>query len=508
MSFHYDFATLRDAILFNAVEVLPSNSQQLDQEIQTLIDNANLTGEPIRHYIGFEISGQIHIGTGIMSALKIKKLQDVGVKCSIFLADYHTYLNEKLDGKMETIRRVAVDYFGPIMLKCCQVVGCDLEKIDIILAENEYEKKVNDQNYLSFYLKIAKEITLSRVLKSVSVMGKSAGESVDFGTLCYPIMQVADAFFMQTHLVHAGLDQRKCHVLMRETAPKLDKNYSLKIGPKQIKPIAIHHSLLLGIDKPVTTNINFDLNELAEESPTLLRSFEHLKENGSVSWQKDHAKITTEVTTEEDDTLIKDAIKISQEVQNKAKEVNKMSKSKPDSAIWVHDSFDEILRKLKKAYCPMPEVELSEKLKLEITDLKVQNPQLALVLQSSELEITTQSEQIYQIKVIQNFWQNLQKSSTYQQIKIQQEWNPLLDWCKKMIFPSGKFLEVKRPERFGGDKIYTSFESLELDYFLGNLHPLDLKTAVAHCLADWFLPIYQLVHSQSEILELVKNARK
>ncbi len=331
-------------------------------------------------------------------------------------------------------------------------------------------------------------------------MGKSAGESVDFGTLCYPIMQVADAFFMQTHLVHAGLDQRKCHVLMRETAPKLDKNYSLKIGPKQIKPIAIHHSLLLGIDKPVAGN--FRLEDFDNKSPTLERSLEIL-----TNAQKE-VVLEDGVILEHDETVIKDIIELNLEAQNKAKEVNKMSKSKPDSAIWVHDSFEEILRKLKKAYCPMPEVELSEKLKLEITDLKVQNPQLALVLQSSELEITTQSEQIYQIKVIQNFWQNLQKSSTYQQIKLQQEWNPLLDWCKKMIFPSGKFLEVKRPERFGGDKIYTNFESLEFDYFLGNLHPLDLKTAVAHCLADWFLPIYEFVQSKPEILELVKNARK
>ena len=30
----------------------------------------------------------------------------------------------------------------------------------------------------------------------------------------------------------------------------------------------------------------------------------------------------------------------------------KMSKSKPDSAIFLHDDYDTIKRKLKKAYCP------------------------------------------------------------------------------------------------------------------------------------------------------------
>ena len=501
MSFQYDFQTLKEAILFNTVEVLPSNNEQLDQEIHTLVDNANSSGEPIRHYIGFEISGQIHIGTGIMSALKIKKLQDAGVKCNLFLADYHTYLNEKLDGKMETIRQVANDYFGPVMLKCCEIVGCNVAEIDLVLAEKEYEKKPNGHNYLSFYLKIAKEITLSRVLKSVSVMGKSAGESVDFGTLCYPIMQVADAFFMQTHLVHAGLDQRKCHVLMRETATKLDENYSLKIGQKQIKPIAIHHSLLLGIDKPVGGD--FKLEDFDNKSPTLERSLEILSNESQEITLENEQKIL-----EHDETVIRDVIALNLEAQNKAKEVNKMSKSKPDSAIWVHDSFDEILRKLKKAYCPMPEAELSEKLKLEIVDLQTKNPSFALILQSSGLEITTQSEQNYQMRIIQNFYQQIQKSPIYGQIKAQQEWNPMLDWCKKMIFPGQKFLEVKRPERFGGDKVYENFESLELDYFVGNLHPLDLKTAVTRCLADWFLPIWEFVQSKPEILELVKNARK
>jgi tyrosyl-tRNA synthetase len=41
-----------------------------------------------------------------------------------------------------------------------------------------------------------------------------------------------------------------------------------------------------------------------------------------------------------------------------------MSKSKPESAIFIHDSPDEIERKLKKAYCPPKEVELNPILEL------------------------------------------------------------------------------------------------------------------------------------------------
>jgi len=44
--------------------------------VQQLVALANQSGEVIRHYIGFEISGQIHLGTGIMTALTIKQLQE------------------------------------------------------------------------------------------------------------------------------------------------------------------------------------------------------------------------------------------------------------------------------------------------------------------------------------------------------------------------------------------------------------------------------------------------
>ncbi len=384
MSNKYDLQTLKKAILFNVREVLPTDPAQLDKELEVLIEQANLSGEPIRHYIGFEVSGQIHIGTGIASALKIKKLQDAGVECIIWLADYHTYLNNKLDGKFSTIRRVAKDYFGPVMLECCRVVGCNTETIKILSAEDLYETKKNNQSFWTFDMKIGKEITLSRVLKSISVMGKEAGNEVEFGTLRYPVMQVADAFFLQTHLVHAGLDQRKCHVLMRETAPKLDQDYGLKIGQKFIKPIAIHHNLLLGLEKK-------DLND---------------------------------------------------------KEASKMSKSKPDSAIWVHDSLAEIQRKIKKAYCPMIDLNLSQE----------------------------------ENQTIQNM-------------------NPILDWCQNMLYPAGQIIQVTRPEKFGGNVDYTNYNSLFEAYTSGSLHPMDLKNAVASSLFNLLEPIYDYTVANPEPLE-------
>ena len=439
----YDFQTLKDAILFNTQEVLPNDPDQLDREIENLVAKANQSGEQIRHYIGFEISGHIHLGTGISSALKIKKLQDAGVKCSIWLADYHTYLNNKLDGSFETIRKVAKEYFGPVMMLCCEVVGCDVAEIDLLFAESTYETKRNGQSFWTFDMKIGKELSLNRVLKSISVMGKEAGDNVEFGTLRYPVMQVSDAFFMQTHLVHAGLDQRKCHVLMRETANKLDEDFALKLGNTKIKPIAIHHSLLLGLEKPKETII--ETNELTiEEQRNLSYLQAEVAQQGSVN------------LSEIDQTVAKTTIELINQHHAKTVEVNKMSKSKPDSCIFVHDSVEEIKRKLKKSYCPLPRPE----------------------------------------------------EQTLEEIEAEQLWNPLLDWCKKMVFPAEKVLEVTRKEEWGGNVTYHTFEHLRHDYFTGKIHPMDLKNALSDTLANWFELIRDWSELNSEIVELVTEKRK
>lgn len=398
MSFQYNFETLKHAILFNTVEVLPTEEAQLDNEIKVLVEAANKSGQVIRHYIGFEISGQIHIAY-ILLMRRLKLLQDAGVECNLFLADYHTWLNEKLDGKIATARKVAKEYFGPALLQAAKVVGCDVSKINVILGQELYSRDNNPETgYWTLEQKIGQHFTLGRVMKSITITGKKEGEFSKYSLLRYPIMQVADAFYLQAHIVHAGLDQRKCHVLMREVAPKLESEFALKIGEKQIAPIAIHEKLLLSLGISAKDVEKRMTNELSEEL--------------------------------------------------------KMSKSKPDSAIWIHDSLDEIERKLRKAYCPMPTEGQSMEEKIE-----------------------------------------------------EQSFNPILNWLEYLIFPAGKLVQINRPEKFGGNKTYTQFNEIYTDYLEGNLHPLDLKNGVASTLAEWFAPIRKWVEQNPEGLELVKKAR-
>ena len=92
----------------------------------------------------------------------------------------------------------------------------------------------------------------------------------------------------------------------------------------------------------------------------------------------------------------------------------KMSKSKPETAIFMTDSAEDIKRKINKAYCPAQQT----------VD------------------------------------------------------NPILEYARYMIFEKFKELKIERPAKFGGDVVFTFYSELEKAYDAGDLHPLDLKKAV------------------------------
>ena len=81
------------------------------------------SGQSIKHYIGFEISGKMHLGTGLMCMGKVMDFLDAGVECTIFLADWHTWINDKLGGDREVIKGVAAEYFKEGFKSLDQVLG-------------------------------------------------------------------------------------------------------------------------------------------------------------------------------------------------------------------------------------------------------------------------------------------------------------------------------------------------------------------------------------------------
>ncbi len=317
-------------------------------------------GEELTHYIGFEISGYVHIGQGIMSALVIKDLQALGVKCTIWLADWHTAINHKLDGTKETAAKIGKGYFTEAMKACLLAVGADADAVEFRLASEWYAKDA--MKFWETVLAVTKNTTLARMQRSISIMGKEAGDETEVATLLYPAMQVADIFYQDIAIAHASMDQRKAHVVMRDVADK--------VMPNKKKPIAMHHPLI---------------DSLSGES--------------------------------------------------------KMSKSKPDTAVFVHDTEEDIERKIRKAFC-------EEK--------------------------------------------NIEK-------------NPILNWSKNILFwgRSTPFVIERKPEH-GGTVEFTSYEELETAYAAGDVHPMDLKATVAKEIIELLTPAREHF-TQQEIAEKKKE---
>jgi tyrosyl-tRNA synthetase len=127
----------------------------------------------------------------------------------------------------------------------------------------------------------------------------------------------------------------------------------------------------------------------------------------------------------------------------------KMSKSNPDSAIFMTDTTEEINKKFKKAYCPEGIVED----------------------------------------------------------------NPVLEYCKYIIFEkikdgTLKEFKVERPEKFGGNVIYKDYSELEKDFIEKKLHPMDLKSASAKYIDELLEPVrkhFQIDEKAKELLTKVES---
>ena len=71
--------------------------------------------------------------------------------------------------------------------------------------------------------------------------------------------------------------------------------------------------------------------------------------------------------------------------------------------------------------------------------------------------------------------------------------NPVLQIFRFHIFPRLSEIILKRPEKFGGDRIFTDYQELESSYSLGEIHPLDLKKSCGDSLVEIFEPVREFI---------------
>jgi tyrosyl-tRNA synthetase len=196
---------------------------------EELLNLFNTNSQP-KHYIGLEISGFMHLGSLILTGFKINDFIKAGVKCTVFLADWHTYLNNKLGGDWDKIRMVSKYYADAFKMFC--------PGVEIVEGSQLYESR---RGYWLDLVKFSKNMSLERTMRSMTIMGRSSEkDKIDLGQLFYPPMQAVDIHTMDLDIVHAGMDQRKIHMLVREIFPKM----------KWKVPVAVHHHILAGLGEP------------------------------------------------------------------------------------------------------------------------------------------------------------------------------------------------------------------------------------------------------------------
>jgi len=317
------------------------------------------TNSSPKHYIGLEISGFLHLGSLISTGFKINDFVKAGVKCTVFLADWHTLINDKLGGNWETISKVSQYYSDAFKAVCPEV--------DIVLGSNLYKEKTE---YWYELVKFTKNMSLARTMRTLTIMGRSENEEkIDLAKLLYPPMQAVDIHSLDVDIAHAGMDQRKIHMLVREIFPKM----------KWKVPVAVHHRLLPGLSMPN-------------------------KDSGQVP--------------------------------------GKMSKSDPNSGVFIHNTDDEIRTKMKKAWCE---------------EANIEN-------------------------------------------------NPVLEIAKHVIFHEFNEIKIERPEKFGGNVEYPDYNSLEKDFADKKLHPTDLKQSVGEYLVRIISPIREKLQLSQELFDEIKKS--
>jgi len=338
-----------------------------EQELRELLQTKE---RPIA-YDGFEPSGLAHIAFGVFRAINVQDMIDAGVHFKLYVADWFAWLNNKLGGDLEKIQQT-----GKYFVEVWKAAGIPMDKVTVEWTSNA----IKDPEYWKKVILIAKNTTLQRATRCLSIAGRTAGEIKQTALLFYPMMQTADIFWLKADICQLGVDQRRANMLAREVGPKLG----------WWKPVIVSHHMLMGLEGEKRPD-GFDENKAFD-------------------------------------------VEIS----------SKMSKSKPATSIFVHDTKEQILQKLNNAFCPPKQV----------------------------------------------------------------QGNPVLEYCKYIIFRKRDSMLIKRLAKFGGNLELQSYEELEKVYREGSIHPLDLKQAVAESLDEIVKPIREHFEKNKKAREMYEIVKK
>ncbi len=170
------------------------------------------------HYLGLEISGIPHIGHILCAGKKVNDFAKAGFETNILLADWHTVANQKLGGDWERIKKAGEFY------KRLFAVACPSAKVTF--GSELYH---NNDEYWKEVMKISAKTTIARATRTLIIQGRNEKDTLYVSQYIYPMMQVADIKAFGADVAHAGMDQRKVHMLAREAFKELNEKRELAL---------------------------------------------------------------------------------------------------------------------------------------------------------------------------------------------------------------------------------------------------------------------------------------
>lgn len=175
-------------------------------------------------YCGYETSGPVHLGH-LVAVYKQLDFMEASFKVKVLYADVHTRLNRK--GSEQWIQDM-IGYWRECF------IGAGLKAEFVIGSSFQYNRE-----YIHDVLEIGLNSTLNRALRSMQEVARDI-ENAHVSQVIYPLMQAADIKALDADIAHGGMEQRKIHMLARETLPL--------IGGR--KPVCVHTPLLCSLQGP------------------------------------------------------------------------------------------------------------------------------------------------------------------------------------------------------------------------------------------------------------------
>lgn len=375
------------------VELISSIGEEVTtkNELYGLLSTCGIEERPYPIcYDGFEPSGRIHLAQGLMKAHNIKKLIEAGCHVRLWVADVFAMLNEKFGGDMSKIKTC-----GEYMIEVWKACGINTEQVEFLWASEEINN--HPHRYWSIVMHITTKFTVTRFKKCTKALGRME----DSKTIKYIKSQI--------EILEKESKFKEANDLYKQLIAIMESQYSMPLSYLMYAAMQCADIYFLEAD---ICQLGMDQRKVN----MLAREYSEVIYNERPKFIKPRPK----------PIIISHHMLMGLQQTADSSEAIKMSKSNPESAIFMDDTETDVNRKIKKAFCVPKSIHK----------------------------------------------------------------NPILEYLKYVVFPIKHEFVIKQNDKYGGAVFeFHDYETLEKAYVNGEIHPGDIKPTLSRVINELLEPI-------------------